>query len=62
MVYRNSVRDLRDSLSFTEKKRGLAAHAAVEILRRLDMRRPAAPLAAARAALAARNARPRRPG
>ncbi|MFZ5813227.1 MAG: UvrD-helicase domain-containing protein [Thermodesulfobacteriota bacterium] len=52
MVYRNSVRDLRDSLAFTEKKRGLAAHAAVEVLRRLDMADPAAPLAAARAALA----------
>jgi hypothetical protein len=51
-VYRNSVRDLGDSLSFTEKKRGLAAHAAVEVLRRLDMADPGAPLAAARTALA----------
>lgn len=34
-VYRNSVRDLRLSLSFTEKKRGILAHAAVESLQRL---------------------------
>ncbi|MDQ7831008.1 MAG: UvrD-helicase domain-containing protein [Desulfovibrionaceae bacterium] len=57
-VYRNSVRDVRDSLGFTEKKRGLAAHAAVEALRRMDLADPAAPLAAAREALAGRDCAP----
>jgi ATP-dependent exoDNAse (exonuclease V) beta subunit len=57
-VYRNSVRDVRDSLGFTEKKRGLAAHAAVEALRRLDMADPGAPLAAARQALSDRECAP----
>jgi len=57
-VYRNSVRDVRDSLGFTEKKRGLAAHAAVEALRRLDLADPGAPLAAAREALAGRDCAP----
>jgi ATP-dependent exoDNAse (exonuclease V) beta subunit len=57
-VYRNSVRDVRDSLAFTEKKRGLAAHAAVEALRRRDMADPDATLAAAREALADRDCAP----
>ncbi len=61
-VYRNSVRDLRDSLAFTEKKRGLAAHAAVEVLRRMDMSDPGAPLAAAKAALARKECSPPDPG
>lgn len=52
-VYRNSVRDVRDSLGFPEKRRGVAAHAAVEALRRMDLDDPQAPLAAAREALAA---------
>jgi len=34
-VYRNAVRDLRASLSFTEKKRGVLAHAAAERFQRL---------------------------